>query len=158
MTDPAVATTDTPSNARRSRLGGYALVFDDADRILLCRLSTVGVEPGRWMIPGGGVDFGEHPDATVLRELREETGFSGEITGIEGVFSELYPNSPYSDGADLHFLGILYRVRVTGGDLTYESDGTTDQCAWFGRHEIRDVPLVGLARFAVDLVWPGART
>jgi 8-oxo-dGTP diphosphatase len=156
VTDPAVAAPDAASARRRTRLGGYALVLDEADRILLCRLSTVGVEPGRWMIPGGGVDFAEHPDTTVLRELREETGLSGEILGIAGVFSQFYPNSPFSDGADLHFLGILYIVRIVGGELTDEVDGTTDQCAWFGRDEIRDVPLVGLARFAVDLIWPGA--
>lgn len=151
MTDPAV---EEPLPAGRTRLGSYSLCVDDAGRILLARLSAVEAEYGAWTLPGGGVDFGEHPDEAAHRELEEETGLIGEIEGVAGIFSHVYERSPYARGADLHFLGIVYRIRVTGGVLRDEIDGTTDACAWFGPDELRDLRLVYLARFGVSLVYP----
>jgi ADP-ribose pyrophosphatase YjhB (NUDIX family) len=151
VTDPAV---EEPLPAGRTRLGSYSLCVDDAGRILLARLSAVEVEVGAWTLPGGGVDFGEHPDAAAHRELEEETGLTGEIEGVAGIFSHVYERSPYARGANLHFLGVVYRVRVTGGELRDETDGTTDACAWFGPGELAGLRLVYLAKFGVGLVYP----
>jgi ADP-ribose pyrophosphatase YjhB (NUDIX family) len=136
----------------RTRLGGYALCTDDAGRILLARLAAIEVDAGSWTLPGGGVDFGEHPDAAVLRELEEETGYLGQIEAIAGVFSHVYRGSRAAAGADLHFLGILYHVRVTGGTLRDELGGTTDTARWMSSAEIDEVRLVEIARHGVELV------
>jgi 8-oxo-dGTP pyrophosphatase MutT (NUDIX family) len=135
----------------RTRLGAYALATDDEGRVLLARLAAIEVDAGAWTLPGGGVDFGEHPDAAVLRELEEETGYLGEIESLAGVFSHVYPHSRAADGADLHFLGILYRVRITGGVLRDELDGSTDTARWLSPAEMADLHLVEIARFGVDL-------
>jgi 8-oxo-dGTP diphosphatase len=135
----------------RTRLGGYALCRDDGNRILLARLSAIEVDVGAWTLPGGGVDFGEHPDAAVLRELEEETGYHGEIDQVAGVFSHVYRRSRAAEGADLHFLGILYHVRVIGGTLRDELDGTTDAARWFALDELDDIRLVEIARFGIGL-------
>ena len=37
-------------------------------------------------LPGGMVDYGEHPDMAALRELREETNLIGKICGFGGVY------------------------------------------------------------------------
>lgn len=152
MTDPAVKEPLPPG---RTRLGSYSLCIDEAGRLLLARLSAVEVEYGAWTLPGGGVDFGEHPDAAAIRELEEETGLVGEIEGIAGIFSHLYERSRWARGADLHFLGVVYRMRVVGGDLRDEVDGTTDAAAWFSRDEIADLRLVYLAKFGAGLAFPG---
>ncbi|WP_040816259.1 NUDIX domain-containing protein [Nocardia concava] len=34
---------------------------------------------GRWELPGGGVESGEHPEAAAIREVGEETGLAVEI-------------------------------------------------------------------------------
>jgi 8-oxo-dGTP diphosphatase len=136
----------------RTRVGGYALCMDDV-RILLARLSAIEVDVGAWTLPGGGLEFGEHPDAAVIRELEEETGFVGEIAEVAGVFSHVYRQSRAAEGADLHFLGILYHVRIVGGGLRDELDGSTDTARWFRRAELADVRLVEIARFGVDLAF-----
>jgi 8-oxo-dGTP diphosphatase len=148
----------TPSEivaAGRTRIGGYALCVDE-DRILLSRLSVIEVDYGAWTLPGGGVDFGEHPDAAVIRELAEETGLRGEIEEVAGVFSHVYRRSRAAEGHDLHFLGILYRVRIVGGELRDEVDGTTDAAAWISRAELGSIRLVELARFGIELAFGGA--
>ncbi len=135
----------------RTRLGAYALATDDEGRVLLARLAAIEVDAGAWTLPGGGVDFGEHPDAAVLRELEEETGYLGEIESLAGVFSHVYPHSRAANGADLHFLGILYHVRIIGGVLRDELDGTTDTARWWSPAEMADLHLVEVARFGVGL-------
>ena len=59
MTDPAVTEPAEPN--RRTRIGSYSLCLDDEGRILLARLSVLEVDVGAWTMPGGGIEFGEHP-------------------------------------------------------------------------------------------------
>ncbi len=138
----------------RTRLGAYAVALDDDRRILLCRLSPDEVEAGAWTLPGGGVEFGEHPDEAVLRELAEESGLVGRIDGILGIFSKVYVRSRAARGADLHFLGFLYRVTAIGGELRDEVDGSTDTCAWIDPGALPNLRIVGVARHAIRLALP----
>jgi 8-oxo-dGTP diphosphatase len=138
---------------RRTRIGGYSLCLDEG-RILLARLSVLEVDVGAWTMPGGGIEFGEHPDVAAVRELEEETGLIGEIVGVAGIFSHVYRKSTFSGGGDLHFLGIVYRMRIVGGELRNEIDGTTDACAWLSSAEVRGLRLVELAAFGVTLAFP----
>jgi len=137
----------------RTRVGGYALCIDGEGRILLTRLSAIEVDVGAWTLPGGGIDFGEHPDAAAIRELEEETGLVGEIeaVAVDDELGHVY----YADEAagDLHFLGVLYHVRIAGGMLRDEVDGTTDAARWFRRDELADVRLVEIAREGIELAF-----
>lgn len=42
---------------------------------------------GNWAVPGGGMDLGESITDTAVRETREETGISCEITGLVGIYT-----------------------------------------------------------------------
>lgn len=152
MTDPAVA--ESAEVKRWTRIGAYSLCLDDLGRILLARLSVLEVEVGAWTMPGGGIEFGEHPDAAAVRELEEETGLIGEIQGVAGIFSHIYQRSGFARGGDLHFLGIIYRMRIVAGELRDEVGGTTDTCAWVSEAELDDLRLVELSKFAVGLAFP----
>lgn len=46
--------------------------------IWLVGQSRVGFESYSWEIPAGGGDFGEAPEKTAARELKEETGFKAD--------------------------------------------------------------------------------
>jgi 8-oxo-dGTP diphosphatase len=133
----------------RVRVAAYAVVRDEAARILLCHIApSVGVGD-LWTLPGGGLRFGESPATGVLRELTEETGYDGAIECLLDVTDRLFH---HVDGADrMHAIRILYRVRLTGGERRDEVDGSSDRCAWFTDAEARTQNLAELARHALAL-------
>ena len=132
------------ARADRTRVAAYALVRDDRGRVLVCHIApSVGVGD-IWTLPGGGIDFGEPPAQAVLRELTEETGLRGELGRLVDVSDRLFGTA--DDGARLHAIRIVYEVRITGGTLRDELDGSTDTCRWVTIEEARDLPLGELAR------------
>lgn len=144
-----MATDATDPNALPwTRVGAYAICTDAQDRLLVCRLAPGYPSTGLWTLPGGGVEFGEHPDAAVIRELREETGLEGAIERIALVTSSTFPK-PSSRPGPLHAVAILYRVRVTGGRLTVEVGGSTDGCEWLSVTAIRVAQRVSLVDAAI---------
>jgi ADP-ribose pyrophosphatase YjhB (NUDIX family) len=134
------------------RIAAYNVCVDN-DRLLLCRLSNITERPGWWTLPGGGIDFGEHPEAAALRELHEETGIVGRITDLIAVDS-IRRNAVGVDGtADYHAVRVIYRTEVDHTDVVHETNGSTDRAGWFTRAELADMPLVELGKLGVKLAF-----
>ena len=142
-----------PDDAPWTRNSAYVLLRDDDDRILLCRNSAaiVGFE-GWWTMPGGKVEWGEHPVDAARRELEEETGLTADIGELVGIFSRVYPRTPERDRPPLHMIGHIFRGTNPRGELRHEIVGTTDQAAWFTLDEVRVLPHVDQVDFCLDLV------
>ncbi len=151
--------TDDPIE-RVTRIAAYALCVD-GDRVLLCRIAPGFLsDDGLWTLPGGGLDFGESPPAAALRELTEESGLVGEIESLAAVLSWAgrVPRPGDRVIVDHHGIQIVYRVRITGGELRNEPDGSTDVAGWFTRREAEALPLVELARAGVELAFEPAES
>jgi len=73
-----------------------------------------GISPkkGTWASPAGFIEIGETPEEACLRELKEETGVSGEIVKLIGV-ARREDSEIYGD-----MLIVKYLVKVKSGKLT----------------------------------------
>jgi len=132
-----------------TRIGAYGILMD-GNRVLLCRLSNqVAGFAGKWTLPGGGIEFGEQPVDALIREVEEETGFQVVSEGIVDAHSLQRELA----GRHMHSIRIVYRARITGGELRFEENGTTDRCEWFTEEEVRALPLVELGKEGIELAF-----
>lgn len=133
------------------RVGAYAVLVDDAERILLA-LWNEGDVPA-WTVPGGGVEDGETPEQAAVREVREETGYDIELVRLLGEDRFTVPAERRLDGAGRRLLAVrlVYEARIVGGALTHEVGGTTDEAAWIPIAEVAGLERVVLVDVALRL-------
>lgn len=140
------------ADSHRVYVGAYALCVE-ATHLLLARIAANEADARRWTLPGGGLHWGESPELGVLRELEEETGLLGTVTGVAGIFSDVYGQSVSGPGSPVHHIGILYTVSHPPGPLRFETGGSTDLCEWVSRDKIHGLDLVPLAKFGFGLAF-----
>ena len=133
---------------QRTTVRSYGILVDDG-RVVLVRSSNPHHNPPLWWLPGGGIDFGEAPEEALIREFAEETGLIVNDPRLVGVTSD---ERRRDNGERLHTVRILYTVRLTGGSLRDEADGTTDLARWFQLDEVSDINLADYARRALELL------
>ncbi|GGJ99368.1 hypothetical protein GCM10010123_31550 [Pilimelia anulata] len=152
---PPVAEARLRAGDRGQRFSAYALTTDPADRVLLTRNAPGYPYAGRWHLPGGGTDFGEQPAVAVLRELWEETGQRGRVTGLLDVGHRHTPRAfgPEGRPLDWHVVRVLYRVLVDepGPARVLAPGGSTAAARWWSRAAAADLALTPAA--AAGLEW-----
>lgn len=131
-------------------MAAYAICVRDGE-LLLARGRDDDGTP-EWTLPGGGMDHGEDPYDTVVREVEEETGYVFEATGLLGVDSKLR-RVPRRLGviADHHALRLVYEGRIVGGELRPEVNGSTDLAAWHPLHAVSGLNRVRLVDIGLAL-------
>jgi len=91
----------------RARKLVVAALIRDGGKILMSRRRPDQAMPDLWEFPGGKVEAGEHPEAALAREVREELGCDVAIDRIEEVVFHAYPEF------DLYML--VYAGRIVAG-------------------------------------------
>ena len=125
-----------------------------AGDVLLSRLAPSVSTTEMWTLPGGGIDFGEHPDDAVVREVHEETGLTcvlGEPVWIDSahrvVDRETEPNL-------MHSVRIVYDAWVAADapePRVIEVGGSTMDARWIPLVDVESgaVPTVPMVRQAL---------
>ncbi len=110
-----------------------AVIFDDDKNILLVKSTYQRIHP--WGLPGGSLEYGEHPEEAVLREVWEETGLNINIEKL------LLINTWRPDR-----VGMYYLCRVTGGE--FRPSDEVSEFAYFSLDSLPDIrPIdIGLIR------------
>jgi ADP-ribose pyrophosphatase YjhB (NUDIX family) len=90
-----------------------AYVVDDHDNLLLIRRTDNDL----YAIPGGALELGETLTATVVREVKEETGIDVEVTGFIGAYSNPAHVIEFTDGEVRQEFSLCFRATPIGGQL-----------------------------------------
>jgi ADP-ribose pyrophosphatase YjhB (NUDIX family) len=101
-----------------------AVIRDGDGRVLLAR-RAVEPDAGRWDLPGGFLEEGEHPLDGLERELVEETGLGAEPGDFLGVYMDTYGEGP---GAST-VLNLAWAVRLAQGEPVPADD--VSELRWF---------------------------
>jgi ADP-ribose pyrophosphatase YjhB (NUDIX family) len=108
-------------------IGSEAAVFR-GNKLLLIRRHDNGL----WAIPGGKSDVGETLAGTATRELKEETGLTGKIIRLLGIFDSRLWNTRDKQH-------IYHAVFEVGADGTPEKTREALDCGFFREDELPEL-------------------
>ena len=107
-------------------------LIDTDGRVLIAQRPPGRMMAGLWEFPGGKVEAGETPEATLIRELREELG----IIVKEACLAPLtFASHAY---ADFHLLMPLYVCRRWEGIVTPQEG---QSLTWVRPNRLKDYPM-----------------
>jgi ADP-ribose pyrophosphatase YjhB (NUDIX family) len=110
---------------------GVGVLVIEEEKVLLVKRG-MNPEKGKWSIPAGFLDYGEDPQITAAREVKEETNLQINITGLLDIY---FNSEALAQGGASIF--ILYRAEVVAGDLRAGDDA--EEASFFGRDELPEL-------------------
>ncbi len=121
------------------------IIRDKDNRILLLHRNTDKHQ--QWEVPGGKVEDGEEPQATAMREVKEETGVDVQIIQLLGhqAFTEGERTFDYS-----YFL-----AEIVDGEISVLEPETFDDAKHFSIGQMRHLNLSTGASTFLNMVQKG---
>ena len=95
------------------------IAFNSDNQVLLIKRSKKYSRPGKYSVPGGFLDRDETASVAALRELKEESGYEGELIALFHLND--YPNRPNEDRQNIDF---IYLAKVKNGE--FQKNDTID--------------------------------
>jgi 8-oxo-dGTP pyrophosphatase MutT (NUDIX family) len=112
-----------------------AIVTDNDGRVLMIHKT----DNNKWALPGGGHEPGESISDTVVREVKEETGYDVEVETITGIYTNPYHVMSYDDGEVRQQFSIAFRARLIGGRK--QTSDESSEVEWLTPGHIEDLDL-----------------
>lgn len=119
-----------PSQRPRIRV---AVALLHQNKLLLVQ-HTKG-ERSYWLLPGGGLEWGERIKEAATRELLEETGYRCEVGQLLLVSTTLAP-----DGSR-HLLHLVFCARLLGGEKTIPEEARITDVDWIPFEQVPSLVL-----------------
>jgi 8-oxo-dGTP diphosphatase len=105
------------TDEKRFGVTGKAVVLNAEGKILaLHRTKTAPTGQLQWDLPGGRLEFGEHPIDGLIREIREETGLEVAWPRPYDVYAKTHPDGHWVS------IGYVTQAKTTDVQLSYEHD------------------------------------
>jgi 8-oxo-dGTP pyrophosphatase MutT (NUDIX family) len=142
-TDPGLVLEDEEEPEPYQRAAAYGVVTSDRG-VLLTELSDRTSSPGRWTLPGGGLDPGESPVAALHREVWEESGQQvEEVRLLDVLTSHWIGRAPSGRLEDFHAVRIVYAAWCPQptDPVVHDVGGSTESVRWVPRRQLGGWPL-----------------
>lgn len=105
------------------------IVLNEKEEVLLVKRAAHLLRGNTYTIPGGFLDRDEDTRTAALRELHEETGYTGEIVSLFRINDN--PNRPNEDRQNVD---IIYIARIVKGAEKLNKEVT--DIAWFKEKDL----------------------
>ena len=115
------------------RVGSAGIVENSEGKILMALRGTYPANI--WVLPGGGVDFGEKASEAFAREIKEETGVTIEDPEFVTMFELVKPDK------GLHRVIFFHRAKTNDTELRANDDAA--ELKWMTVDEIKATANIG---------------
>jgi len=112
--------------SERKLITGVITSLVNDEKILLIKRAKPPFA-GYWGLPGGKIEFGEHPEEAAVREAKEETGIVAEAIGVKGILSEMIKSDRTKEILN-HFVLFICELKPQTLKLTPSDEG---ELKWF---------------------------
>jgi nucleoside triphosphatase len=124
-----------------ARVIAVGIVQNEKGQCLICKKPVaLGVFPGQWGLPGGGIEDGETIEISLRRELREEVGL--EVQDIQPLFftDGLY-RKYFPDGSqqEIYMIFLVFSCKAIGEEVKLNPEFI--QYAWVDPATLPDYDL-----------------
>ena len=126
----------------RIRLAG---VVTRGDKILVVKHQRAGRE--YYVLPGGGLEWGETCVAGLAREFREELELEVAVGRLLIISESIEPQG------GRHILDLTFRVRIMGGSLKLNPDCRLKGVDWISREKLMSLEFYPEIRKDLLKVW-----
>lgn len=127
-TPPVTCPACQTSHWRNQKPCASALITHNRRLLLVRRNHDPWI--GHWDIPGGFCGWDEHPITTAEREAHEETGLVVRVTGLLGMWVDVYDRK-VELGAQETTLNIYYHAVPVGDVATKTDPAEVAEIRWF---------------------------
>ena len=136
---------------KKTRVGCYGLIIN-GDKIALIKKARGGYK-GLLDLPGGGIEYGETPEETLVRELMEEAGVNVIDYKLLTVTSTRIKWHDENFNEDLHQIGILYKVELKDYKLKEDGDGLdSDGCSYYDINKLSKDEITPFTRDGLEFL------
>jgi 8-oxo-dGTP pyrophosphatase MutT (NUDIX family) len=145
------------SASQRQRIAAYAIVLAEG-KLLATQFSDLTAVPGLWGLPGGGMNDGETPSQTVIREVREETGQELDVSHLLDLQTDHWiGRAPNGVVEDFHAVRIIYAGSCPSptAAVVHDLGGTTSEAAWIPLGDWGQLPWTQGVRALLERHLPG---
>jgi 8-oxo-dGTP pyrophosphatase MutT (NUDIX family) len=150
---PGLTTAEREGVDPHQRVAAYAVVVAEG-ALLLTQLASHTGAPGRWNLPGGGLDVGESPTRGVVREVAEETGQVVHEVRLVEVMTQHWVGRSARGLEDYHAVRLLHTARGARPTrpVVHDVGGSTSDARWVRLDELATVAVVASVRAALRAV------